>query len=105
MNKGMDPSLANGDCACAKWADHQRIGLGSETADLLESSFALERKRNEWLRLVRCLVCGHAWYVAIHPCRLENRYPTAIFDQSRGRQGRSFQRPPRRSGFQEIVGI
>jgi hypothetical protein len=52
-------------CVCALWADHQRIGLGYETADLLESNFAVERQRNEWLRLVRCAGCGQAWYVAI----------------------------------------
>ncbi len=41
------------------------MGLAYETADLLEKSFALECQRNEWLRLVRCLGCGQAWYVAV----------------------------------------
>jgi len=53
------------DCVCSLWADHQQIGLGSETADLLERNFAIEGQRNEWLELVRCIGCGQAWYVAI----------------------------------------
>jgi hypothetical protein len=65
MNNEMNPPLPNRDCACANWTDHQQIGLGYVTADLLEKDFALERKRNEWLRLVRCLGCGRAWYVAL----------------------------------------
>lgn len=65
MDMEIDQPLQNGDCACANWADRQRIGLGYETADLLDINFAIEGKRNEWLKLVRCLGCGHAWYVAI----------------------------------------
>ena len=45
--------------------DRKRIGLGYEMADLLDRDFSLERKRNEWLGLVRCIGCRQACYVAI----------------------------------------
>jgi hypothetical protein len=58
------PSRRDG-CVCVAWSDRQRIPLGSETTDLLETDFVLERERNPWLGLVACKGCGQRWYVAI----------------------------------------
>jgi hypothetical protein len=65
MEENSKPFLPDRDCVCALWADHQRIGLGYETADLLERNFSVEDQRNPWLMLVRCRGCGQAWYVAV----------------------------------------
>ena len=59
------PPSRVGRCVCAVWSDRQTIPLGSETADLLETDFALERERNPWLRLMACKGCGQPWYVAV----------------------------------------
>ena len=52
-------------CQCSEWGDRVRINLGSETADLLRTSYESVRSRNPWLRLERCLSCGQLWYVAV----------------------------------------
>ena len=52
-------------CLCGDWPDRRILPLSSATIDLLESDFARERDRNDWLHLVSCRGCGTRWYAAV----------------------------------------
>src|SRR4051794_39282330 len=52
-------------CICAQWPDRQVIGLGSETATLLDDRFDVLGDRSPWIHLVRCRGCGRHWYAAV----------------------------------------
>ena len=50
-------------CACITWSQKQTLPLGFDTVDLM-NAFEDLKKRNPWLELVRCRICGQAWYLA-----------------------------------------
>ena len=52
-------------CICTDWPDRQIIGLGSETATLLEDHFEVLRDRSPWLHQVKSRGCGQNWYAAV----------------------------------------
>ena len=56
--------VAQGGCVCVTWMDHKVVPLGSETATFLDDEFERILSRTPWLDLVRCRVCGQAWYAA-----------------------------------------
>ncbi len=50
-------------CDCITWSQKQTLPLGFDTVDLM-NDFEDLKKRNPWLELVRCRICGQAWYLA-----------------------------------------
>ena len=50
------------NCDCITWANDEKFHVCEDTANLL-TGFETPKKRNPWLKLVRCARCGTYWYL------------------------------------------
>jgi hypothetical protein len=51
-------------CDCSFWKDNEKINLGYETANLLDS-FQIKKSLTPWIHIGYCIVCNQAWNIAV----------------------------------------